>query len=246
MEYLKQETMRFADDIDNNEIGKIRSGLKSFYGELPPKEAALFNSLFRSDIGSDSIIRFISFNYTSILDKCIARVAEEPLNSWTAPNNYRRSFRVDPNIIHVHGLLNRYPVFGVNDESQIANKELLTIPDFAQLMIKPKCINSLGELWHSESEKVIQNSNIICVFGMSMGITDTKWFQRIMNWLKASDDRHLIIFWHTDNPSNGFSPWTVFKNKREARNRITDFSDLTSMAIEAISSRIHVIENTET
>ena len=245
MEYLERETQRFSDNIDSEEIAKMRKGLDKFYGELSPREIQLFDAMFQADIGSDTTIRFISFNYTNTLDRCIADVSKEPLRIWTDTVNRKHRFIVNPSIIHVHGMLNRYPTFGVNDESQIANKDLLSYPNFAQVIIKPKCIDALGELWHAESEKVIKSSNIICIFGMSMGITDTKWFESIMDWLLEKGDRHLIIYWHTDTPSNGISPWATLENRREAITKITDFSSLTGAAIDEISKRIHIIENTK-
>ncbi len=112
-------------------------------------------------------------------------------------------------------------------------------------MIKSQSVEIIGQLWHEKAKKMINDSNIICIYGMSMGITDTIWFSQIMDWLKANDSRQLIIFWHTNSPSNGRSVWKFWKNKQEARERITDFSDLTDEQIEQLSLRIHIIENSK-
>lgn len=247
IKYLEIETSKFAGDlIDDEEAGKMREGLNNFYSELNSKEIMQLDSLFRADQGNNTIIRFISFNYTSVLDKCIEKAAKSPLRTWTDTNGHHRSLTIDRSVVHIHGRLTRHPVFGVDNEYQIANKELLTVPDFAELMIKPKGVNALGELWHDDSAKCINSSDIICIWGMSMGATDATWFSLIMDWLKAKENRQLIVFWHTDTPSNGVSNYLTLTNRRKAQTLITDYSDLTREKIEVIKQRIHIIENTKT
>lgn len=244
MEYLELETKRFSTVLSPEGITKLRLGLNEFYSELRPSEVELFTSAFSGDITSDSTIQFLSFNYTDILDRCISQAAKEPLRVWRDPANRQHSFSIIPSVIHVHGKVSRFPVFGVDNENQIANKELLSVPDFTKLMIKPKNVEEMGEFWHRDSERCIDNSNIICVFGMSLGETDSIWFEKIMEWLEADGSRQLILYWQTNTPSNNTNPWLAMNNRRQARKRITDYSDLTNESIEAINNRIHIIENT--
>ena len=246
MDYLEAERLRFDDIISEEEIKKQRLVLKKLYSELSEQEVRLFDNLYQSNRGGSSTISFISFNYTDILDRYVAEVSKEPLDVWSNAGGHRCTLSVSPTVIHAHGKLEEHPIFGVNDEHQIGNSELLKTPNFAELTIKPKSVDALGKLWHEEANKLLENSTIICIFGMSMGYTDATWFEKIMEWLQADPNRQIIVFWYTDKPSNKRSTWRYLENEATVRKIITDYSDLTNEKIELIKSRIHIIENTKT
>ena len=163
MQYLEGETSRFQEDFDEEEIVAFREGLKTFYSELSPKERNQFEDIFKSHHNESSSIEFVSYNYTDTLDKIVSVAAKEPLDTWSNVNGKRCTLSISSTIIHAHGLLDHHPIFGVNDEHQIKNKVLLEVPDFSRLMIKPKCVEALGELWHDEVDARISNSSIICI-----------------------------------------------------------------------------------
>ena len=245
MDYLEAERLRFDDTISEEEIKKQRITLKKFYSELSEQEVRTFDNLYQSNRGASSTISFISFNYTDTLDRYIAEMAKVPLDVWQNTNGHQCTLSISPTVIHAHGRLDEHPIFGVNDEHQIANKELLKTPNFAELLIKPKSVNALGKLWHEEANKLIDKSAIICIYGMSMGYTDATWFEKIMEWLQSDPNRQIIVFWYTDKPSNKRSTWRYLENEAFVRRILTDYSDLTNEKIELIKSRIHVIENTQ-
>lgn len=246
MEYLSQQIDRFDDNLlSDAELQRLKKGLVEFYYELTPREKNSIKELLDSRISENRVMTFVSFNYTDILDRCISSFIDKPLDVWRDAMQRQYSFTINFPVIHAHGLLERHPVFGVNDESQIANKELLSIPEFANLMIKPKCVEELGEFWHDDIKKVINDSTIICILGMSMGITDTLWFEKIIRWLQNDNSKHLILFWHTDDPSDNRSNMRFFENRRLAKAKITDYSDCTREQINELDKRIHVVENTE-
>lgn len=117
-------------------------------------------------------------------------------------------------IIHMHGTSTEYLILGVDNASQIANQDLLSIPNFAEIMIKPQSVSAIGQLWHNEAQATISKSTIIGVFCMSLGESDTKWWTTIIKWLKEYTHRHLIVFWYTKNPPNGIS---VFRKLEETK-----------------------------
>lgn len=245
MIYLANQTSRFQDDFDDETIKAFREGLKNFYFELSPKERGIIEEVFKSHHHESITLDFVSFNYTDILDKMIAVEAKEPIDIWTNSNGGRCTYTISSKVIHAHGQMKYHPVFGVNDEQQIENKSLLEVPNFANLMIKPKCVEELGEYWHDEIETRINNSTIICIYGMSMGITDTRWFSKILEWLRVNNSRHIIIFYYTDHPSDGISNWDVFTKTSEIRLKLLNHSDYSSQITDDIKDRIHMIENTK-
>ena len=57
---------------------------------------------------------------------------------------------------------------------------------------------SIKQLESLSAEEIIDKSQIICIFGMSMGITDKRWWEKICAWLLANPHRILIIYTRVD------------------------------------------------
>ena len=244
IEYLEKEIDRFDYELMPEQIVSLKHGLLNFYNELSPKERTDIITLINGDRGNDSFIKFVSFNYTNTLDKCIEQISEGPLKTWRY-NTENRSMTIEQYITHVHGTLSEFPIFGVNDSHQIANQDLLSDARFRSIMIKPESVKAIGHLWHDDFITQIHNSKIICIFGMSMGFTDSVWFERVLDWLQKDGSRQLLLYRHVKNPSNRRSIWLHVSHEQEAKKLITDYSDLPQAKIDELDKRIHVIENTK-
>lgn len=192
----------------------------------------------------DCEIKFISFNYTNVLDKCVSVLAQDPpLKTWN-PGNGNRSFKVNPDVIHVHGQLEQYPIMGVNDKTQVKNQEVLK-NNVDTAIIKPLCNQALGELWQETALTQINNSRIICIFGLSLGPTDAIWWEKITLWLKDNQNRLLIIYWHTGEIIDQINIYNRIQKISEVQHKILGFANLEETEIDGLSKRIHVIFNTE-
>ena len=112
-------------------------------------------------------------------------------------------------------------------------------------MIKSQGVRVLGERWYIEAEQSINNSSIVCVWGMSIGATDGYWWNKIIKWLKGVNNRQLVIFWHTKNPPNQRSILRSIRGKQEVVALLASFSNLTEAEIRTLQERIHVVFNTE-
>ena len=241
IKYLEQETQKFHDVILDFEAKRLRSNLANFYQELPPKERQPFDAVFKSEENNHVEIQFVSFNYTDILDKCVSLLSETTLREWLCDGK-RCLFYVKPEVIHIHGTLNEFPILGVNDRFQISNYSFLSEPDFVNAMIKADSVEAVGQLWHEDTIKAIEDSKIICILGMSLGESDAMWWEKIMNWLRDSPDRHLLIFWHTKTPNIKQSIRKHTNEVRKVKNIILEYAP--SVDTKAIEERIHVVINT--
>ena len=105
-------------------------------------------------------------------------------------------------------------VLGVNDESQIAN-ESLRRSDGNFSLIK-RDINNLmqGNTKIKDLQGIIDKSNIICIFGMSLGATDKMWWQAVAAWLEHDQARKLLIFSWKMTSSEGI------KEERATRQKV--------------------------
>ena len=56
----------------------------------------------------------------------------------------------------------------------------------------------MGQRRTELAEEIIDKSQIICIFGMSMGITDKRWWEKICVWLLSDPHKLLIIYTRSD------------------------------------------------
>ena len=244
IQYLEEERQKFELAVSKADTAQLFTGILRFYQELSPQEQAIIKLIFKNSESENTQVHFISFNYTNLLEDCINILSREPLERWLY-NGCNREFKVDPSIIHIHGTSNKYPILGVSDISKIANQELLSVPHFLEIMVKPVSVNAIGEFWYQNSEKLIKESKIICILGMSLGDSDSFWWRTIMSWLKNEDDRQLIVFWHTEAP---LSSRSIYQRQREiskVKKKLADYTDFPKDVLKSLDTRIHVVLNTE-
>lgn len=100
--------------------------------------------------------------------------------------------------MHLHGTINEELILGVNDTSQIANEGFRNNQLYRQLLVKEEANKRFGQNKTQEARQIIDDSEIICVFGASIGITDKMWWTYISKWLQRSGNHRLIIFMKND------------------------------------------------
>ena len=143
----------------------------------------------------DYYYNFITFNYTNTLEKCIDIVKEKAKKkALRIQNDGNGTFNIKDifgKIIYIHGTLNTHFILGVDNENQIKNKSFI---DDIRWLIKPYQNKNIGENSEEKAKELIEQSNVICVFGMAIGETDQTWWKQIYRWLKKDGTRQLIIF----------------------------------------------------
>ena len=245
MKFLERQKGEWdLENISDEALSSFKDGLLRFYQDLSPQEIKLFEELIDADKANNTTIHFLSFNYTDTLDKIVDALAKSPLKQWAAGTVARR-LDVSKKIIHMHGRLTEYPALGIDNPAQIVNQDLLSVPNFTDVLVKPQSVNAIGELWHSEAQEIIAKSKIIGIFGMSIGESDAKWWNLIVRWLKDNPARRLIIFWYTKNPPNGISILRKLEETKKAKDTLYKYSQLSPEEIKSIAPRIHIAINTK-
>ena len=220
----------------------MHTSLGKFYSELPKLQRGEIERILQKDHADEHTLQFISFNYTDILDRCVKELSKERIIAYSDKGHVFQ-YTVLSSVIHVHGTLQRFPIFGVNDKSQLCEK-LLFVRYFAERMLKPRAAEVTDEEWHSEAMNAIDMSTIICIYGMSLGETDAQWFRKILRWLEKDENRHVIIYWYSNDPGDGKDPARYKCSKDTAQEGLLKFAK-EGMNIEALRERIHVVENTK-
>jgi hypothetical protein len=142
---------------------------------------------------------FITFNYTNILDECIELLKQEYGILLEHIVNQTTETHILGEILHVHGTLDKYMILGVDNKEQIDNVDIRDDPVIQRLLIKPFTNKKIKENREEKGLELINKSEIIVTFGMSIGITDKTWWKHINDWLKRKSSRQLILFYHDDS-----------------------------------------------
>lgn len=135
-------------------------------------------------------------------------------------------------------------IVGVNDESQIANKELAKDRRVQMHMIKPRMNVLSEELRSDEAKKIIGTSSIIILFGMSIGATDKDWWKCIAQRMKASESCQLIIIDYIPDLDPAF-PYEVAAASEVAIEKFLSMTEITDAEKNVIRRRISAFYNTD-
>lgn len=242
--YLLEQEAKFNPDAYTDISYKsFYHSIRDFYTEVSDLERPAIQTVFNSRGQESKEIKFISFNYTHTLERIIKKLPTAHFATWQS-GGVTFSYRINREVLHVHGTTKEFPVLGVNDESQIVNKELLETPQFREMMCKADSVRAIGKRWHEEAERQMVSSRFVCILGMSLGDSDAKWWRLLNQWLKTDSNRHLLIYWFEKEPPNGISIRRELQYKEKVKNRLLSFSDFSPDVIKNLKNRIYVIINT--
>ncbi|GHV60272.1 hypothetical protein FACS1894103_5200 [Campylobacterota bacterium] len=231
IKHLKNEENKINYDLHKQEIITIFGNtLTKFYKGLNSVSHDLFKSMMAKQQQQKINYNFITFNYTTVFDKCLNFVKQ-------VPHQYDIG-----QILHIHGDTSKYPLLGVDNADQIKNKELADIPEIKNLIIKPAINKKLKNLNDQTAKQLIQSSDIICLFGLSLGETDKTWWKEIGQRLYQSHVQ-LVIFNRDDwDPIHADE---VIGNIENIENKFCAAANIDDKIKTGLLHRIHVGLNTD-
>ena len=240
VEYLRKQERKIQQG-KQDEIARIfLNALKTFYN-IRTADKESIESLFNNNANTLHKYRFITFNYTKCLDMFVSsykNISKEKQLSHVYQGNTKTSV-VDTNVVHVHGYTEENMIMGVNDIFQIDNESFRKDEDIIEEIVKPRA-NVVAKMnYDVMATKIIKESQLICIYGMSLGETDKKWWELIINWLKESDNRRLVILQHDEKVKKDF----LHRYSRAERNLVNKFLSYVSMSDDLkqrLKQRIHV------
>lgn len=240
IEYLNNESTKISDNLAQRMSEKFTPQLFKFFQEVDPDRIDIFKKS-RNVATSGDTLNVITFNYTKSIDKIFAALGSKQLGSWQS--NDGRTYSMKTGIlIHAHGYTDNYPIMGVCNSTTVGNPLFLNSSMFKSLMIKSESIKSSGNLWRREVNSTIKTSNIICIFGMSLGESDSDYWKLIVQWLKDSTDRQLIVFWKRENKE--FVRTSIrYKRLEEDNvfNKLREYSEIQPDSFDNLKKQIHIV-----
>lgn len=223
LEYLGQEQKRISIQNKEKEIStELARSLKTFYSNLPEDGKESIQTTCDTYKREEFKYCFICFNYTDTLDKIvkITRKLSSPITTHRYGSElYNNSLGM---VLHIHGTLNEEMILGVNDIEQVNSTFLKNDTEFLDTFIKRRMNNSIGQRKTEHAQKLIEESHIICIFGMSIGSTDKMWWEEIVKWLNASDDNKLVIYYKGYEELNRKLPVHIIRLNNRLKRQILE------------------------
>ena len=244
--YLKQEESKidFPSRADEIRTGFTKS-ITNYYAALSPVSEEQIKTVYARCANVTHHYNFISFNYTGVLDNCV-RIVKSQQKAVIQHFHPNGSVMVDKmnDVLHIHGTVDKHPILGVDNISQIINSSLAADKECSRLLLKTEQNNALRNRNNNDGYTLIEKSAIICVFGMSIGETDETWWKKLGQWLMKDDSRQLIFI----DVEDGYSESQTTQSIRIRDRIISRFCDrayIPEDKRDICEQRIHVALNTD-
>lgn len=247
MKYLRREEGLSFDITQLPKMKKtVKRGLRNFCSldYLREESSTVISNFINTchDRCEGIKYNFIVFNYTNVLERCLLMLIGGVVKLHFDPEYWLLFADKVGKIYHIHGSIDDRPIMGVNDASQIVNAELAEDEIFTRYIVKPK-LNSLHGTGHdADGARLISNSQIICIYGMSLGATDRCWWERILQWLNGEEERQLAIFDHDKNYIRS-SQFDWIDKEDAIMEKLARYVPDVEMDIEKLRPRIHIAVN---
>lgn len=226
--YLESEENK-VDYLNKNLIAENMKNAVTTYYHIRTGDKNIIQNTYNRYTGQ-RVYNFVSFNYTRTLDTCVQILDESIKND---------SNRKVGKICHVHGYIDKNMIIGVDNENQIDNSKFAEDSDVVYEIVKPKQNQDSRTNYERDVISLINSSNIICVYGMSIGATDKKWWNIIAKWLLGDPNRPLVILTHDDEYTDRF-PFTQRKTVNKIINKFLSLLDLSDEQKEKVASQIFI------
>lgn len=185
-EYLKNQEATF--EVKGKDIEKLKDDFVYPEQYLFPSEREEIERFKSQWYNQQWNLRVVTLNYTRTLEK-LFNTNSFDFQISRHPGPYFVKLK---SILHLHGYHDEGMIFGVDDHDQIVNEKFREILEVRESLVKPYCNSVSGFTVDRDCKTQIQNANLICVFGCSLGITDSTWWDLIGQQLKQ--DCRLILF----------------------------------------------------
>lgn len=184
VQHLQIENQKIIAAINNSDytdklLGELDRSFEEFHICFSPNVIRQINSLVSVlFLGCPKII---TFNYTTGLDELLILRAKKNHTLVDLP-------------LHIHGSLKSDVVLGVDNISQLEECPYSISQKGERSFIKTVFNQQYDSERVLRAKQMILNSQIICIYGFSMGESDKTWTNLLIDWLKQSANHHLVIY----------------------------------------------------
>lgn len=147
-------------------------------------------------------------------------------------------------LFHIHGTLNNEMMTGVGEPSQLANTIFQRTDIITSLCVKPVMNENCRNKVENNVSKLIDSTDIFVIYGMSIGITDAKWWRNVVCRLLTEENTYLLIV-NYDKDYNPALPYTSSLVARKIINNLIEVSGCPHKYQDRLKRKIAVLLNTD-
>lgn len=244
--YLVKEDDEFLKvGLSKEEVEEFWDSIVHLGSRLKAKDADVVDVFSRSPYNHR--YAFVTLNYTHTIDIFLkdAKKAHSPFNERVVVGTYRDSAG-DP--MHVHGVLapdgRGEIVMGLSEPAQIANAHLASSEDALQLWLKERRNDFYRNRRNEQLKRSIDDSDVIVIYGCSLGESDVYIWKQICDWVMGSAARRLLVLDHGVPPSGTCHLREFQKARKAIISKFASYGGGTGDQIAILEERM-VVENSD-
>ena len=148
----------------------------------------------------ESKVDFVTFNYTKSLEKLLINLAGKSFRLQYLDHKFDV---LSGEVCHVHGVCSaqgqaRQLVFGIDNDAQIADETAKKDGEVIARLLKNEYQGYMGAGELDRARQLIENADIVVLFGLSFGATDRYWWSFLADYLSYSNKKLVICPYITD------------------------------------------------
>lgn len=86
--------------------------------------------------------------------------------------------------------------FGIDNEQQLPELPYSLTGRGRRALIKPIFNNEFDKQRLESAQEVIKNSDVLCIYGLSLGDSDLMWRKTICDWVIDNPQHHVFLYIH--------------------------------------------------
>lgn len=184
-EYLKELETNIVP-IDGIMANSFRDFILNSYKkiEFAPDLNAISN-LFKSN--TNDTYNLINFNYTNTL-----QLLKDNINSFDTNKTFPFFDNAE---LHIHGSISESIIIGIDNVNQFRQDELRK-NYIGEYCVKSQINKAMGNNNEETFREIIDQSDLIYIYGLSLGISDLSRREVIRDWFMKKGNHYLIAFQH--------------------------------------------------
>ena len=238
--YLIEQESHINYNLNKEQINKSFNSLINIPNSFSRAENKSLKNIYDNYISENYDFEFVTFNYTNTLEKCIEQLNSKILNTHTYYSSEKNE-TISDDLYHIHGDVNEM-ILGVNDTTQISNLDIFNC-EFGEIylnsFLKENNNKLYGKLIEEEVKSLLYSSRIIYIYGMSIGETDKRWWERLCEWLNRDDMRCLIIY-QRQKYMNSSIPIYKRVSEIKVKNLLLSYGNFNEEERKVLEDRIYI------
>ena len=232
-DYLNEEQNKI--DVEQNKealSAKMVKYIYHFYEFCLKDSKSVLKQLVEETTGN-ALCRFITFNYTDTLEKCLSTV-KNPIPRQNS------TFYKYMNPMHIHGTLYNGILLGLDNEELYQDIPCEDMRKLKNLIDKVHVNRRYSDITDRVLQ-ILRQSRIIVILGWSMGESDSYWVEKITKLFVENSNLHLV-----------YVPYYSEAVDTRLRNQLLDREDeqkdfiMKKFSIPNIhQKRVHIVINSE-